>query len=71
MESRVSALESEIAELKQELISSADLIKALAEQNSQLVQAVSALQKRARLLLVAVAALGVGVAVVATLLFIR
>lgn len=59
MDARVSSLEDEVSELKRELISSADLIKALAEQNSQLVQAVSALQGRVRLLLGGLAALGI------------
>lgn len=59
MESRVSSLENEVSELKQELISSADLIKSLAEQNSQLVQAISVLQGRMRLLLGGLAALGI------------
>lgn len=71
MESRVLSLETEVSELKQELISSADLIKALAEQNSQLVQAVGALQTRARQLAIAVAVLGAGAIVFAVALLVR
>lgn len=70
-DSRMSSLESQVSELRQELISSADLIKALAEQNSHLVQAVGALQARVRMLLGAVAALGAGVVVLAVLLLVR
>lgn len=71
MESRVASLEAQVSELRQELISSADLIKALAEQNSQLVRVAGALQARVRLLVGAVAVLGIGALVSAVLLLAR
>jgi uncharacterized coiled-coil protein SlyX len=67
IESRVSLLEAQTAELQQELISSAELIKALADQNSQLIQAVALLRARMRLLFGAVSVLAT-VAIVALLL---
>lgn len=71
MESRVLSLETQVGELKQELISSADLIKALAQQNSQLVQAVGSLQARVRLLWGAAAFLGAAAIGLAVLLLVR
>lgn len=52
---RVSSLEAEVADLQREMVSSAELIKALADQNSQLIKAVG-LQRR--LLLGVIAILG-------------
>lgn len=48
-ESRLEAMEGEVADLQQEMASSAELIKALADQNAQLVQAVAVLRSRQRL----------------------
>jgi hypothetical protein len=55
VELRVSSLEADVAGLQQEMVSSAELIKALADQNAQLIKAVE-LQRR--LLLGAIAILG-------------
>ena len=48
---RVERLESEVAELKKDLAASSELIKALAEQNERLVEAVGVLRARQRLLI--------------------
>lgn len=58
LESRVASLEGRVSELQQEMVSSAGLITALAEQNNQLVQAMALMRVRTRLLLAAVAVLG-------------
>lgn len=68
IEARVTSLEDQVAQLQQELVSSAELIKALADQNSQLIQAVASLRFRMRLLFGAVFVLGLGAIVVALLL---
>jgi uncharacterized coiled-coil protein SlyX len=60
IDARLSALETQVAELQQELTSSAELISALADQNSRLIQAVASLQARMRLMVGAVAVLAVG-----------
>ncbi|MBU1691795.1 MAG: hypothetical protein KKD65_13840 [Gammaproteobacteria bacterium] len=52
---RVSSLEADVADLQREMVSSAELIKALADQNAQLIKAVG-LQRR--LLLGVIAILG-------------
>lgn len=54
-ESRLRTLEARVAEIASEAVSSAELIKSLAEQNSQLVQAVEILRVRTRGLLWATA----------------
>ena len=51
MGERVERLESEVAELKKGLAASSELIKALAEQNERLVEAVGVLRARQRLLI--------------------
>jgi hypothetical protein len=65
--SRLEALEREVADLQQEMTSSAELIKALADQNAQLVQAIAALRSRQRLIGLALA-LASAVAVVGLVL---
>jgi len=45
VELRVSSLEADVADLQREMVSSAELIKALADQNAQLIKAVE-LQRR-------------------------
>ena len=50
-EGRVRRLEAEVTELKRESAASSELIKALAEQNAQLVKAVEILRLRTRVLL--------------------
>ncbi len=58
-EARMSALETEVAELRRESAASSELIKSLAEQNAQLVKAVDILRVRTRALLAATAISGV------------
>lgn len=70
-ESRLEALESEVAELQQEMASSAGLIKALADQNAQLVQAVAVLKGRQRLFAAATALLAIAAASCLLVLFAR
>jgi hypothetical protein len=59
VDARVSALEVQIADLQREMLSSAELIKALADQNSQLIQTVALLRVRTRLMLAAVLVVGI------------
>jgi hypothetical protein len=54
-ETRLRALEARVAEIASEAISSAELVKSLAEQNAELVQAVEILRIRTRGLLGATA----------------
>lgn len=49
-EARLEALEAEVTTLQREMASSAELIKALADQNAQLIQAVALLRRRQRIL---------------------
>ncbi|MBU0593591.1 MAG: hypothetical protein ABIG70_08910 [Pseudomonadota bacterium] len=44
--SRISSLETDVADLQRKMVSSAELIKALADQNAQLVRAVEVLRRR-------------------------
>ena len=50
LESRLHALQAEVAELKQENAASSDLIKSLAEQNARLVEVVGVLKTRTQVL---------------------
>jgi hypothetical protein len=59
LDARASSLEGQVADLQREMLSSAVLIKALADQNSQLIQTVDLLRIRIRLMLAAVSALGI------------
>lgn len=56
---RVAALEMAIADLHAQMVASSEVIKALAEQNTQLVQLVETLRVRLRWLAGALAALGI------------
>ena len=67
LEARLEALEADVSHLQQEMASSAELIKALADQNAQLVQAVAVLRKRQQLMLGALAILAAGIGLVALL----
>jgi len=58
IEARLLALESRTTEIAREAVSYSELIKSLAEQNSQLVQAVGILRLRTRVLLWFTGALG-------------
>jgi hypothetical protein len=62
-EPRLAALEEDVANLQREMASSAELIKALADQNAQLVHAVAVLRRRQRLLTLALAALATAAAI--------
>jgi hypothetical protein len=53
MSARVEALEAQAAELRNELNASSEVIKAMAEQNARLVEAVGILRVRTHVLLVA------------------
>lgn len=56
-EARLDALEAQVSELRGELAASSDLIASLAEQNARLVEAVTVLRLRVRLLFIIGAAL--------------
>ena len=62
IEDRVAGLEARTAEMAREAVASADLIKSLAEQSSQLVRAVEILRVRTRRLIVFSFAVGVATA---------
>src|SRR5262245_44920983 len=47
---RLERLESQVSELKKELVASAELIKAMSEQNERLLEAVGILRLRVRIL---------------------
>ncbi len=51
-EARLDALEAQLGELREELTASADLIANLADQNTRLVEAVTVLRMRTRILFV-------------------
>lgn len=70
-ESRLESLEAEVSNLQREMASSAELIKALADQNAQLVQAVAVLRRRQRLLTGALAVLVIVAAIWALVLGMR
>jgi hypothetical protein len=57
---RLRALESRTTEIAREAVSSADLMRSLAEQNAQLVQAVEILRLRTRRSIWATVVLGLG-----------
>ena len=57
VESRVTLIEGDVAELHSEVLSSSELLKSLAEQNAKLVQAVEFLRVRALLLSAAIVVL--------------
>ena len=57
-EARLDALEAQAEELRRELAASSDLIANLAEQNARLVEAVTVLRVRQRILFVIGAVLG-------------
>ena len=52
LSARVAQLESSVAQLAEQQKASAELIETLAEQNARIVEAVDALRRRARLLIV-------------------
>lgn len=52
LSTRVAQLESSVAQLAEQQKASAELIETLAEQNARIVEAVDALRRRARLLIV-------------------
>lgn len=59
VKSRLSTLEANVADLKQEMVSSAELIKSLADQNSRLTLAVENLHIRIRQLFFVTSIVGV------------
>lgn len=56
--SRISSLEGDVADLQRKMVSSAELIKALADQNAQLVRAVEVLRQRLLGVIVILGAVG-------------
>lgn len=56
--SRISSLEGDVAGLQRKMVSSAELIKALADQNAQLVRAVEVLRRRLLGVIVILGAVG-------------
>lgn len=56
---RIAILERELAELREELLSSSEVIRSLAGQNARLVKAVDGLRLRQWLLLAATVGLGI------------
>jgi len=68
LESRVSELETAAADLQNQMVASSELIKALADQNSQLVKGIEAM--RIRVLWLAGAVLVVGMVAAASMLLI-
>jgi hypothetical protein len=67
-EARLDALEAQVDELRRELAASSDLIANLAEQNTRLVEAVTVLRMRTRILFVMAAVMAAGL--VALLIFV-
>src|SRR5262245_3355726 len=65
------ALETQIAELRQELASASELVTNLAEQNGRLVEAVSILRVRTRVLLVFSVVLAAGLVGLAAVVLLR
>ena len=65
------ALETQIAELRQELTAASELVTNLAEQNGRLVEAIAILRMRTRVLLVFSALLAAGLIGVAALVLTR
>lgn len=57
IEARISSVEGRIEDMAGEAVSSAELVKTLAEQNAQLVQALQILSSKVRRLIVVVVAL--------------
>lgn len=56
--SRISSLEGDVADLQRKMVASAELIKALADQNAQLVRAVEVLRRRLLGVIVILGAVG-------------
>lgn len=71
LEVRVQSLETNAAQLKEETVSSFEVVRALTEQHSQLVSAVDVLIARTRVLLRACIALGVAVVALLILTLVR
>jgi hypothetical protein len=69
LDARMAALEQAVARLKEQGSSAADVISALAEQNSRLIQAVEILRLRTRILIAVCAVMAVGMASAAFVLF--
>jgi hypothetical protein len=67
----MESLEASVSDLQREMASSAELIKALADQNVQLVQAVAVLKGRQRLFAAAIALLAIASASCLLVLFMR
>lgn len=71
MEAKVAALESKVSELEHEMLSSSEVIKALAEQNARLIQMLDLFRRRQRLLMIAGALLAIAAGASLFLLMVR
>ncbi|MBI2277376.1 MAG: hypothetical protein HYU74_08505 [Dechloromonas sp.] len=63
LHAEIAALEAAVADLHNQLLASSELIKALAEQNAQLIARAEAMRVRLRWMLAAVAAIGIATAI--------
>lgn len=71
IEIRLTALERKSAELREEAVSSFEVVRSIVDQNSQVVHAVDVLLARTQLLLRACALLGIACAALAVLVVVR
>lgn len=58
LEARLAALEATAGELENQMVASSELIKALADQNAQLIERIDALRRRLRWLIAALLLIG-------------
>ncbi|WP_334190136.1 hypothetical protein [Noviherbaspirillum sp.] len=71
IDSRIAFLESKVTTLQQEMVSSAELITALADQNAQLIKTTGELRSKMRLIIGAVSVFAVGTVISLVVLFVR
>ncbi len=71
MESRTAFLENKVSTLQQEMVSSAELITALADQNAQLIKTAGELRSKMRLMAGAAGVFAVATVVSLVVLFVR
>ncbi|HEV2611841.1 MAG TPA: hypothetical protein VGU61_16360 [Noviherbaspirillum sp.] len=71
MDSRIAFLENKVSTLQQEMVSSAELITALADQNAQLIKTTGELRSKMRLMAGAAGVFAVATVVSLVVLFVR
>jgi uncharacterized coiled-coil protein SlyX len=71
IDSRIAFLENKVTTLQQEMVSSAELITALADQNAQLIKTTGELRAKMRLMIGAVGVFAVGTVISLVVLFVR